>query len=171
MICRANADGLVERKRTPRHAVGQRVPLDQFEHQGRHAVELLQRVNRRDMRVIEGREQLRLALETRPTVGIRPDERRQNLDGDIAMQRRIASAIHLTHPAGAERRHDGIRANLPAHRREPTCERGRGNVERGCLDEVLSVFRMRQQLFHLPAQCLVFGAGVGEECCTLRGSR
>ena len=81
---------------------------------------------------------------------------------------RIASAIHLTHPAGTEQRQHGIRANLPAHRRGRACEGRRGNVERGCLDEVHRVFRMRQQLFHLPAQCLVFGAGVVEERCTLR---
>ena len=68
-------DRLVERKRTPRHTVGQRVPLDEFEHQGRHAVDVLQRVNRGDMRMIQRREQVSFALEARPTVGIRPRRR------------------------------------------------------------------------------------------------
>ena len=34
----------------------------------------------------------------------------QNLDGDVAAEPRVARAIDLAHPAGAERRDDLVRA-------------------------------------------------------------
>jgi hypothetical protein len=48
-------------------------------------------------------------LQTLPQTGIGSKIRRQNLDGDTALQPRIASAIHFAHAACSERREDFIR--------------------------------------------------------------
>jgi len=56
--------------------------------------------------VIEGGEQLRFTTEARDAAGVGGERVRQNLQRDISVQPRIASAIHLSHSAGADRRND-----------------------------------------------------------------
>ena len=46
--------------------------------------------------------------------GVDSTGRRQNLQRDVAIELRIAGAVHLAHSAGAERRHDFIRAETRA---------------------------------------------------------
>ena len=48
-------------------------------------------------------EHLRFAAEPREAIGIVGDGRQQHFDRDVAIQLRIARAIHLAHPARAER--------------------------------------------------------------------
>src|SRR5919201_1463403 len=64
----------------------------------------------RDVGMIERREKFRFALEAGQAVRIVRECFRQDLDRDLALQPRIARAIHLTHAAGAEGRKDLVRA-------------------------------------------------------------
>src|SRR5215469_7138275 len=49
--------------------------------------------------------------------------RRQDLDGDRALQARIACAIHLTHPARAQRRADFVRHQFCTRAKAHLCAR------------------------------------------------
>ena len=69
----------------PRATRSANVALDEFEHQSRHAVHVLQRVNRGDMRNDSAPRAGELRARSVPDARIRADECRQNLDGDIAM--------------------------------------------------------------------------------------
>ncbi len=55
-----------------------------------------------DVRMIERGERLRFALEARETLGVIGERRRQNLQGHVAAELRVAGAIDLAHPAGSE---------------------------------------------------------------------
>ena len=50
--------------------------------------------------MIQRGEHLRFALEARQTVGIAANDVGQDLERDVALQLRVARAIHLAHPAG-----------------------------------------------------------------------
>jgi hypothetical protein len=54
------------------------------------------------MRVVQCREQSRLALEARPPLLVGGQELRQDLEGDVPSQTRVAGTIHLPHASGAE---------------------------------------------------------------------
>jgi len=83
-------------------AVGQRRSGNEFHHQREGAVALLHPVDGCDVGVVERGQQLRLALEPRPARGVGRDSDGQHFDGDLAPQARIAGAVHLAHPAGAD---------------------------------------------------------------------
>ena len=59
-------------------------------------------VDRRDVRVVQGGEHLRLALEAGDALGIGRKGRRQNLDRDVTIELGIACAVDLAHAAGAQ---------------------------------------------------------------------
>jgi hypothetical protein len=58
--------------------------------------------------MIERCEQSRFAFEARHATGVGRERRRQDLQGDITIQLRVARAIDLTHAPGAERREDFV---------------------------------------------------------------
>src|SRR5438093_2704493 len=60
--------------------------------------------------MIERGQQLRLALEARGALGIRNERIGQGLDRDVATKPRVARAIHLAHPARANRLQDLVGA-------------------------------------------------------------
>jgi hypothetical protein len=101
-------------------------------------------VDLRDVLVIQGRERLRFAFEARHAVRIRGEDRGKDLDGDGAIEPRVARAIHLTHAARAERADDlagsDTRAGGKAHggakytpsaRGPPGCSYGETRRRRG----------------------------------------
>ena len=57
------------------------------------AVDLLETVDRRDVRVAQLRKELRLALETLQPFPVLCELRRQHLDGDVAAERRVAGPV------------------------------------------------------------------------------
>ena len=63
-------------------------------------------VERADVRMVERRDRPRLALEALADCGFGGELRRQHLDRDVAIEPRVAGAIHLAHAAGAEQRDD-----------------------------------------------------------------
>ncbi len=113
-------------------ALRERLALDELEH---HVVQLgaLDRraadvVDRADVRVVEGRDALRLALEARAELRVGREQRRQQLERHVAIEPRVAGAVDLAHPARAERSHDLVGAQ-PARRgqarRRARCAQGR----------------------------------------------
>ena len=55
------------------------------------------------LRMVERREDLRFALEPREPIGIAGEGVGQDLQRDVAIELRVARAIDLPHPAGADR--------------------------------------------------------------------
>ena len=111
---------LRESQRTTAHSSVQAVALDELEHQGRCGAAQFNTVDRTDVRVIERGEESRLAFEACHAIGVQRELRRQDLQRDVAIERRVASAIYLAHPPGAEGREDLVgseaRAGGKGHR-------------------------------------------------------
>ena len=63
-------------------------------------------MDRREIRVVQGGEQARFALEAAAPVRILEKLSGQELDGDVAVEAEIARAIDLTHAPGAESTED-----------------------------------------------------------------
>src|SRR5437773_2218004 len=101
---------LVQRKRTLREAIGKRRALDELLDERVDAARFLEAVNRRDIRMIERREELRFAPEPRNTVAIQRERFRQYFQGDVAIERRVSRAIDLAHAARAEWPGDFVRS-------------------------------------------------------------
>ena len=70
----------------------------------------LEPVDRGDVRMVQRRERLRLAFETRQALGIGREESGSTLMRDLAVEPGIARTIHLAHPARAEGRDDVVGA-------------------------------------------------------------
>ena len=100
----------VERHRTTLDTIRQGAAFEQLEHQHAAGWRLFESVDGADVRMIERRQQLRLALEARHALGIIGQRRGQQLQRDVAAERGIAGAIDLAHAAGAEQRDDLVRA-------------------------------------------------------------
>ena len=92
---------LIERKGAAKH-----LAFDQFQDEVARVVGFEQIVNRREVRVIERRQSARLSPQTRHALGIVGERAHQHLDGDIAAELRIVSAVHLPHPARPEAMED-----------------------------------------------------------------
>ena len=74
----------------------------------RLAVGFVETVNRGDIGMVQRREQLRLALESRDAIRVGHKGVGEDLDRDVATELRVARAIDLAHAAGAEWRDDFI---------------------------------------------------------------
>ena len=61
-------------------------------------------LNLGEVRMIERREHLRLARKARDAIWIVRENIWKNLEGDLAIQPRIASPVDFAHPSGAESR-------------------------------------------------------------------
>ena len=103
-------DRFIDRQRTARQPIRQRLSVHELEDEALRRAGGLEAVDGRDLRVIQRGEDLRLTLEAREAVGVLAERGRQDFQRDVATERHIARAIHLAHPAGAERRDDFIGA-------------------------------------------------------------
>ena len=63
---------------------------------------LFQAVDRRDVRMIQRGQQLRLAVEARHPLGVVREALGHDLERDVAPELRIPRAIHFAHPARAK---------------------------------------------------------------------
>ena len=102
--------GLVERNRAPRETLGQVFALDQFHDERFGGVALFHPMDMGDVRMIQRGERLRFACEPREAVGIVGEGVREDLEGHVAIEPRIARAVHFAHPAGTQRGEDLVRA-------------------------------------------------------------
>src|SRR5207247_306041 len=82
--------------------VCERFSVDELENQELGAVGLFETVDAGDMRMIQRRQQLRLALEPRDAFGILSEQRGETLDGDTATEAGVACPIDFAHAACAD---------------------------------------------------------------------
>lgn len=88
-------------QRTVLEALRQRLARRQLQNQIVHAGGFFDPVDPRDVRVIQGGQHLRFALESRQPLGIFRKSFRQDLDGNLAAKLTVSGAIHHAHSAGA----------------------------------------------------------------------
>jgi hypothetical protein len=105
---------LGHRQRAACQAVGERLTVDQFQNEKLRAVRLVQAVDGADVRMIERSEDLRFTAEASDAVGISGETRGQEFQRDVAIQLRVARAVHLAHAACAEGREDLVGAEASA---------------------------------------------------------
>ena len=77
-------------------------PFHQLHYQGRSPVGVFQTVNSGDVRIIERGQGLRFAAEPRHALNVVSNTGREDLEGNIAIQPRVAGAIDFSHPTRAE---------------------------------------------------------------------
>jgi hypothetical protein len=94
------------RKAARRNDQIQGLSLDELHREQPHSAHFLDRENCDDIGMIDRRERLRLAFESRQAFGIRRHGIRQDLDRDLAAELYVARLVHLSHPARAERGED-----------------------------------------------------------------
>ena len=92
-----------DRNRSTPQPFGQRLALDQLQHDRVNTVGRFEAVDGGNVRVIECCQRLGFPLEARATAGILGKEGGQDLQGDLALQSAVARAIHLAHAARADR--------------------------------------------------------------------
>src|SRR4029077_14184571 len=96
-------DGLAQRDRG-RQLLPECLAVEQL-HDGKGRRSLAaERENREDVRMGQRGDGLGFALEPRERGGVFGKTRRQDLDRNVAIERRLARAIDLAHPAGADGR-------------------------------------------------------------------
>jgi hypothetical protein len=103
-----NRERRVERHRPARDSSGEIFALDKFHHQEVAAGRLFQSKQRRDVRVMDRGQQLRLALEARRSIAIAREAVRKDLQRDKPPEFGVSGFVDLAHPPGAERRQDLI---------------------------------------------------------------
>ena len=91
--------------------------LDQFHHESMHARQLLETVDGGDVRVVQGREGPRFALETRQAFGVGGKRIGEDLDRDLAAERGVGAAPHLPHAAFTDLSGDVVDAKTSSSRR------------------------------------------------------
>src|SRR5262249_2669262 len=97
-----NGNCFFNRYYTARDTIGQRVALDELDHERGRSGRLFQAVDLRDVRMVERRERLRLALEAHHAIAVARKRLEQDLQGNVTMERRVACTIDLTHSAFAQ---------------------------------------------------------------------
>ena len=102
--------------------VAQRLTAEQFHHGVRRAAIDAEIEDAQDVRMREGCDRLRFALETCERHRIGSQRLRHDLDGDVAIQFRVAGAVNLAHPTST----DGAQ-NLVATDASPASQRHRRN--------------------------------------------
>jgi hypothetical protein len=87
-------------------------------------------VERADVRVVQCGDRLRLAFEARAPLGVGAELLGQDLDGDVAVEARVAGSVNLSHPAGTDGGQDLIRAEPRAGAEAQSTSFFRGPVGR-----------------------------------------
>ena len=118
-ICRAMFNASFSRRPrdrlvSPVDSFGERLAIDQLEHQSAYPAAFGNPVDGADVWMVEGREQPGFALEARPVVRVSHPVTGENLDGHRAAERRVMRPIHLAHATGAEEPCNRVRFELRA---------------------------------------------------------
>ncbi len=121
--------------------------------------------------MIQRRQHPRLALEAREPLWIAREVTRENLDRDLAFQRRIARAIDFAHPARAEQAVHVIRADPAArqHRRTDIAHQLRRDRRRVAVEKRARGRRLREQRLDFASQRLVARARLRQKRRALAG--
>ena len=95
-------NGFVERQRSPGDALLKRLALDDLENQETVPIDGFETMNRRDVGMIQRREQSRFPLQPRHPFFVIRERCRQHFDGHFALELAIPRTIDLTHATYAE---------------------------------------------------------------------
>jgi len=93
---------LIEGNRPSRDSFGQSLAFDELHDEKVRARGLLESMEGRDVRMVQRREKARLALESGKTLGVVGEVLRQDLDGDVAAELRIARPVDDSHSSRTE---------------------------------------------------------------------
>ena len=104
--------GLARRHGPSRHALAQRLALEELGDEVRRAGVGAEVVDDEHVRVVERARRAGLLLEPAQPVGIRGHRRRQDLDRDQPPEPRVERAVELSHAAVGQRGHDLVRPEL-----------------------------------------------------------
>ena len=94
--------GFIGRERALPNAIREGRPFDELHDQRDSAVGFLEAVDGGDVWVIQRRQDLGFAAETRQPIGIRGHQRGKNLDRDSTLQPAVGCLVDLAHSAGAD---------------------------------------------------------------------
>ncbi len=94
--------------------VGERLPFEVLEHEIVEPALVADVVDRTDVRIVQRGNCACFVLEAPPRFRVRDERGREHLDGDRAIESRVASAVHLPHAARPELRDDLVRAEARA---------------------------------------------------------
>ncbi len=117
------AQELVERQRSALEALRQGLAFHALHHQEVHAVLMPDVVQRADVRMIQTRDCLGLALEALAPFGIAGEVCGQDFDRHCSIQPRVARPVNFSHPARAQRRDDLVGTQFCAIRQGHSWER------------------------------------------------
>ena len=109
-----NLQNLIEGQGAFRQALGQSLAFEILHHQEVGAVLRADVVKRADIGMLKRGNGFGLALHALFQFRVRGKMRRQNLDGDGAVEACVLGAIDFAHAASAERRKDFVRTELRA---------------------------------------------------------
>ena len=98
--------------------LGQRLPVDELHCQKVNAVDLVDGVDRDDVRMIQRRYGARLALESRQAIGVASHLGREHLQRDGAAECGVGRAKHLAHSASAQLGEDLVATYRRANHRQ-----------------------------------------------------
>ena len=119
---RGDHDRVPPRQRAPGQPAAERLAFEQLHDRIRDGSVRAIIMDGEDVRMRQSCYCLGFALEAGQPVRVMGEGFRQDLDGNLALQARIPSAVHLSHPAGAEGRDNRVRSK-PArdhkHARRP----------------------------------------------------
>ena len=103
---------LIERNRTLPDPICQCLALDELHDQEARFFVGLETVQRRDVGMVQGRENARLPLEARHPLRVARHLLQQQLDRHLATQLRVSGSIHLAHAPGTEGRENLVVTEL-----------------------------------------------------------
>src|SRR5262249_47805605 len=103
-----------ERDPAASDSIGERLSIDEFEDDAAGVCRFLQSIDRSDVRMVQGREHFGLATKAPKPFRVARERIWQHFDRDVALQLRIARAIHLAHAARTDLRGNFIRTEASA---------------------------------------------------------
>ena len=115
------------------HALAERLPFEQFHRDEVLVLPLLDRVDRADVRMVQGGRCARFSLKPFERLRIRRQRRREELQRDMSAELCIFRFVNDAHAAAAERADDAVMRNestdhgengLYRARPQPACVRG-----------------------------------------------
>jgi hypothetical protein len=107
-----DVDRLLGRERPAPQSLGERFALQKLRHGPRDRAKRARIVDRKDVRVIEGGDSPRFAVETREAVGVVRRRVREHLEGNLSTEAVVSSAIELAHASPRQGSEDLVGPDL-----------------------------------------------------------
>ena len=99
-------------KTVGRQDLVQALAFDQFHGEKAHTCVFLHGIERDDVWMVQARDRLRFALEALEAGGVGGHVGVKNLEGHVAIEARVAGAVHLAHSAFAQLVEDAIGSRI-----------------------------------------------------------